>query len=95
MKAPLIPTSLLPDRVRGLFHKQNTVDYTPMPPIHDDLGGLTSIEIAQEISVVERRIELGVVQPEGADGLQYRLSRLQAQQKALEKRNNEQQQRRL
>ena len=71
---------------KRLSHQQEP-ELPAMPPIHEDLGGLSAAEIGQEISAVERRLELGVVQPEGKDGLNYRLTRLQAQLKALQRKD--------
>jgi hypothetical protein len=61
------------------------------PSIHDDLSGLKLHEISQEISVIERRQELGEVDkrlllPEGKDGLTYRLARLKAQKLVVERK---------
>lgn len=93
MKAALV-TRVTPriNQLRDRFRRVDTPDLPVMPVmpvIHDDLGGLSAVEIAQEISVVKRRLELGAVAPEGADGLTYRLTRLQAQAKALQRTNKE------
>ncbi len=61
---------------------------SPYPPakINDDLSDLSETEIAQEIKVIERRIEMGVVKPEGVSGLTYRLHRLQAQAEVVRRK---------
>lgn len=71
---------------KRLKEKRNEPEVTPMPPIHDDLGGLTAVEIDNEIAVVRRRIEQGTHQPEGLAGLNYRLGRLQAQLAVVKKK---------
>lgn len=72
---------------RKRFNRQEIKPYQPtMPPIHEDLGGLSLIEVELEMQAIEKRIEKGIVQPEGIDGLHYRLARLEAQKEVLRRR---------
>lgn len=74
---------LIHDRIR----RGNPEPELPvMLPLNEDLGGLQLHEIEQEIAVIERRKELGHIEPEGLDGLNYRLSRLRAQEAAVRKK---------
>ncbi len=85
MKLPLILASLL-QKVRGLFHRpEEPLTYTPAPSLNEDLGGLTEPQLKEEIEVIERRLEINIIQPEGRDGLNYRKARLEAQLRSLKK----------
>jgi hypothetical protein len=57
-----------------------------VPPLNEDLNGLTMAELTNELSAVRRRRELGHVEPEGEAGLRYRESRLVAQIEALKRK---------
>ena len=83
---PVLLSHLLPyvARARDLWRHEE--ELPPPPVIHEDLGGMTALQLDEEIAAVTTRIDKGIVQPEGLDGLRYRLGRLQAQRKALDRR---------
>jgi hypothetical protein len=57
-----------------------------VPPLNEDLSDLSQAQVANELSAVRRRLELGHVEPEGEAGLRYRESRLVAQIEALKRK---------
>jgi hypothetical protein len=70
------------DRFKDLKHRYDHRNDPPpviVPPLNEDLSGLTMAELTNELSAVRRRRELGHVEPEGEAGLQYREHRLMAQ----------------
>lgn len=89
MKAHLARVSPIIGRIRDMVKREEEVIVVPV--LNDDLTGLSRIELEQEIKVIERRKELAetdprLLQPEGLDGLNYRLGRLQAQLEVVKKK---------
>lgn len=81
--------SLASDRLRELKYRYDHRNDPPIvivPPLNEDLSDLTEPQIANEIRAVTERLELGHTEPEGRDGLNYRLSRLRAQEIVAKKK---------
>ena len=79
---------VIASRLYGIVSKFNKEEepVVIVPNLNEDLSDLSEHDIRNEISVINRRLELKLYEPEGESGLNYRLHRLMAQQKVLEKK---------